>query len=216
LGVISFGAAALRSGWVALLVLVAGLAVFAAVALHPVADWTPLEYGLTYTVLRYDQALPLAGLGFAIAQMRGLPRLLGFALLALGVGLGAVLASVIVAAISAGANVIRYLFILAPACAVTTGAALVAPRPLRAWLVPVAALLSGVILGLVINISDPTVEEHAFAVGAVLSGGWLVAVAFLLWRQFEQPWFAIAGRIVGSWLIAIGVMLVALHLLRAG
>lgn len=209
-------AAALHSRWIAPLVLVAGLAVFAAVALHPYADWTPFEYGLAYTVLRYDQALPLVGLGFAIAQTRGLPRLLGFALLALGVVLGAVLASAIVAAISAGANLIRYLFVLAPACAVLTGGALVSPRQLRGWLVGAAALLSGIVLGLVINVSDPTVEESAFAVGAVLSGGWLVAVAFLLWRQFEQPWFAIAGRILGGWLIAIGVMLVALHLIRAG
>jgi hypothetical protein len=209
-------AAAPGSRWIAPLVLVAGLAVFAAVALHPFADWTPFEYGLTYTILRYDQALPLLGLGFAVAQTRGLPRLLGFALLALGVVLGAVLASMIVTAISAGANVIRYLFVLAPACAVATGAALAAPRLLHAWLVGLAALLSGVVLGLVINISDPTAQEHAFAAGAVLSGGWLVAVAFLLWRQFEQPWFAIAGRILGSWLIAIGVMLVALHLIRAG
>jgi hypothetical protein len=206
--------AARRAWWIAPAVLAAGLAAAVAVILHPLPDRTPFEYGLLYPARRYEQALPLVGLGFAIAWTRTrLSVLLSYALLTLGIGVGAVLASVIAAAISAGANLIGYLYLLAPACAVATGIALVAPRPLRAFLVAVASLMSGALLGLLINISDPSTEEQTFAAGAVLCGAWLVTVAFLFWRQLEQPWFPIAGRILGGWLIAVGALLAALHLI---
>jgi hypothetical protein len=105
------------------------------------------------------------------------------------------------------------LLLIGPACCAITGLALVSPAAVRAWLLPPGTLASAVVLGMVMNFSDPTVEEQGFAAGAILCGVWLVAVPYLLWRRFEQPWFHIPGRIFGSWLIAIGVMIGALYVI---
>jgi hypothetical protein len=199
--------------WTALAVLMIGLAALLATALHPLPDRTSFEFGLLYTLTRYEQSLPLAGLGLALAQMRRRPLFVNGALLVAAVPLGGFVANAIVAALATGADPFVYLRLLPAACCATTGLVLVLPGPMRAVLLPVAALASGIALGLVINMDDPTVEESLFAFGAVASGIWLVAVPLLLWRRFAQPWFLIAGRIFGAWLIAVGSMLGALHLI---
>ena len=78
---------------------------------------------------------------------------------------------------------------------------------------PVAALATGMALGLVINFDDAMAEEWLFAGGAVLAGSWIVVTALVLWRRFERQWFPIAGRVLGAWLMAIGLMLGAFHLI---
>ena len=199
--------------WTAPAVLTVGLAVLLATALHPLPDRTAFEFGLLYTLTRYEQSLPLAGLGLALAQMRLRPLFVNVALFIAAVPLGGLVANAIVAALATGADLFVYLRLLPAACCATTGLVLVVRGTIRAFLLPVAALASGLALGLVINMSDPTVEESMFALGAVACGIWLVAGPLLLWRRFAQPWFLIAGRIFGAWLIAVGLMLGALHLI---
>jgi hypothetical protein len=199
--------------WAAPAVLTAGIVALLAAALHPLPDRGSFEFGLLYTLTRYEQSLPLAGLGLALAQMRLRPLLLNGALFIAAVPLGGLAANAIVAALATGADLFVYLRLLPAACSATTGLVLVVPGPMRAFLLPVAASASGITLGLLINMSDPTVEESAFALGAIACGIWLVAAPLLLWRRFARPAFLIAGRIFGSWLIAVGLMLGALHLI---
>lgn len=199
--------------WIAPALLAAGLIALLATALHPLPDRSPFEFGLLYTLTRYEQSLPLAGLGFAFAQTRFGLLILNSAVFAAGIPLGGVAANWIVAALAAGADIYDQLRLLGPFCCAIAGLTLVSPAMVRAWLLPAAALASAVMLGMVINLNDPTIEEWGFAAGAMLCGAWLVAAPLLLWRRFEKPWFLIAARIFGSWLIAIGVMLGALHLI---
>ncbi|MGH6925232.1 MAG: hypothetical protein ACRED5_15985 [Propylenella sp.] len=57
--------------WIAPAALVIGLAALTLAASRSIADRSPFEFGLLYVVWRYEQALPLAGLGLAFAQTRG-------------------------------------------------------------------------------------------------------------------------------------------------
>jgi hypothetical protein len=199
--------------WIAPAALVIGLAALAFAASRSIADRSPFEFGLLYVVWRYEQALSLAGLGLAFAQMRRRLLMLNAAIFAGGVPLGGFVANWIAAALAGGADIYGSLLLVGPGCLVITGLALVSPAVIRAWLLPPATLASAVVLGMVMNFSDPTIEEQSFAAGAILGGAWLVATPYLLWRRFERPWFSIPARIFGSWLIAIGVMIGALYLI---
>lgn len=199
--------------WGAPAVLVAGLAALAAVFSQTLPDRGPFELGLIYPILRYEELLALAGIGFAMAQMPGRLLLANAALFVAAIPLGGVVASSINAALAAGANVFAFALLIAPAACVTAGLALASPQLLRTWLLPPATLTSGIALGLVINFDDPMIQEWAFAGGTIVSGLWLVAAPLLIWRRYERPWFRIAARILGSWLIAIGAMLGALALI---
>lgn len=199
--------------WIAAAALLAGLAVILIAAAKLEPDRYILELGLLYVATRFEQALPLVGLGFALGGVRGRPAAASAAIFALAVPLGGLVANNIAAAIAGGVDLVPTLALFAPAVCVVTGAALAVPRRLRALLLPVAALMSGVVLGMLVNLSDPTREETVFALGAVAGGVWLVAAPWLIRRQLEQAWLEIAGRIFGSWLVAIGVLLGALHLI---
>ncbi len=201
------------ANWIAPVLLVAGVIALSLAGMRPAGERGPFVSGLLYPVLRYDGALMLAGLGFALAQTRGRGLILNGAIFAAGLPLGGLAGGWIAAALAAGGDIIRYVLLIVPGCCVITGAALVAPRGGREWILPVAALATGMALGLVINFDDAMAEEWLFAGGAVLAGTWIVVTALLLWRRFERQWFPIAGRILGAWLMAIGLMLGAFHLI---
>ena len=210
MGVMPHGRLMQPGKWMAPAVLALGSLVLLAATLHPWAGRSGFEFGLLYLLSRYDQALPLVGLGLVMAQVRLRLALLCGALFAAALVLGGALESAVAAATAAHGDLFRYIPLLAPACCVIIGLTLVSPRVARAWLLPLVSLLVGVVLGLEINLNDPSFGGWWFAGGAVLSGAWFIATPLLLWHAFSQGWFPIAGRILGSWMIAIGVMLGAL------
>ena len=206
MGVTSAGRLERPAIWIAPAVLVLGSAALLFAALHPWSGRSAFEFGLLYTLWHYDLALPLVGLGLIMAQVR--PRLagLGGAMFAGGLVLGGSLENAVIAATASDGSFFRHILLLAPGCCVVTGATLVSPGAARPWLLPVVAFLVGIVLGLEVKLSDPSVGEW-FAGGAALSGAWFIAAPLLLWRAFARGWFSIAGRILGSWMIAIGAML---------
>jgi hypothetical protein len=201
------------TSWIAAGVIACGIAALTFALIFPRAARSNFEFGLLYTVTRYDQALPLVGIGFAIAQLPLRLCIIGLIVFALGVPAGGLMSDGIAATLSQNPGLAGYVFLIAPICSVAVGATLATPRLIAAMLTPVAAFFSGAVLGLVVSFNDPSAAAIWFAAGAVLSGLWLTVPPLLLWRQFQRPWFPIAGRIFGAWLIAIGAMLIASQLI---
>ncbi len=202
-----------RAEWVVpASVLAVGFAALAVAGVRSEADRSAFDFGLLYTLWRYERALPLVGLGLALAQVR--PRLVAVncVVFALGLPLGAVVSGWIAAALAAGAGFYDQLLLIDPVVCALAGLTLVSGGMARVWLLPPVTLVIAVVLGLVINLNDPMPAEQAFAAGSLLIGAWLVAVPSLVWRNIERSWFRIAARIFGGWLIAIGTMLGALYI----
>jgi hypothetical protein len=200
-------------GWAAGAVLAGGLAVLAVALFFPRAALSNFEFGLLYTITRYDQALPLAGLGLAIATLPLRFCIASLVVFVLGIPAGGLAAESIADAVGQSPWLISAVFLVPPVICAGVGIALVMPHSMSIALTPVAALLSGAALGLVISFKDPNAAQRSFALGAVLSGLWLIVPPLLLWRQFQRPWFPIVARIFGAWLIAIGSMLIASQLI---
>lgn len=201
--------ARLRQGarWAGPLFLIAGVAAALVAWVHPRPNPSGFEFGVFYTLSRYDHALSLVGVGVAAAGMRTPILALDFALLAGGLCAGSLVSDAIGAAVLHDPGWIRYVFLIGPIGCIGAGAALVLPRPVRIWFLPPVALYSGTALGLVVSFNDPTLRQWAFAGGTVAAGLWLVTVPLLLCRAVSRPWHEIPGRIFGSWLVAIGLML---------
>jgi hypothetical protein len=200
--------------WIGPAFVVAGSLTLAAVLLRLHSDRGSLDVGLLYAVSRYDQTLPLLGLGLALAQTTTGLCLLNLLIFAAAIPAGGLFAAWLAAATTNPLLPLGYVLALGPSGSVVTGLVLVAPAALRRWMLPFAALLCGAGLGLVVDIAGATPQELRFAAGAILAGCWILSVPILLWRGFARNWFPIAARIFGSWLIAVGAMLGALVLIR--
>jgi hypothetical protein len=192
----------------------AALAAILGLILLTTLDYRPVEAGIFSTLLRFDISLPLGGFGLALALESRRPILVILAVMAFGIVVGAGLAEPIARAIETDFRLMGYLFFIGPAYCLVTGAALVSPDAVRRLLLPVAALLSGAILGLSIPLVNPRAAEIEFATGALLAGLALVLVPLMLLAQVQWPGLRIIGRILGSWLIALGLMQIGLQIAR--
>jgi hypothetical protein len=172
-----------------------------------------LARGAVAVILSYERALPLLGLGCALALMRPAQAALGAALVALGLWLGFAARDWLIAAIVSGPATTSRLALPGPIACLAAGLVLAVPDRLRAWLLPLAALVIGAMLAIAIKLVDPSFHDPNFLRGAIAASVWLVAAIALTGRLCDRPWFRIALRIVGSWLIAIGLMLGAAILL---
>jgi hypothetical protein len=190
-----------------------GLAALALAIIYPEGSRSSFEFGLLYTVTRLDQALSLIGLGLAIAMLPPRLHIAGLVMFVVGIPAGGLGSDSIVGVLRESPWLISGVFLVAPVCCAIVGASLVAPRSVALALTPLAALVSGVALGLVISFNDPSAAHRSFVRGAVLAGLWLALPPLVLWRRFHRPWFPITGRIFGAWLIAIGAMLTASQLI---
>jgi hypothetical protein len=183
----------------------------AAANLH--VDWQYIASGLPYALEHYGLALPLIGLGLATPPSRA----------------GLAIACVIAFAVGVGASLslgdwvmttqaeIASLMVRGPVCnAVMCGAvglALALPRLMQGWHVPIAALLSGAALGMLIALDSPGDDASIWFSDSAAAGGLLLVVLSMALRSIlERPWIRVAGRILGSWLIAVGLMLTGLSL----
>jgi hypothetical protein len=205
----------LRKGsWIAPAAALATLAALVVIVVWPAFDHRPLEAGVFYALLRFDNSLPLAGFGLALAQETRRQIALSLALAVAAIGLGAVLAQPLARAIEADFRAMHYLFLVGPAYCMATGLALLAPARLRPFALALVAVFSGAVLGLVVPLNQPTLAEVEFAAGAVATGIGLALVPLLLLLGLEWPGLRIVMRILGSWLVAIGIMLAGLELAR--
>jgi hypothetical protein len=194
-------------------VAIAGLGALLVVAFAlPTLDRHEVEAGFFYAALRFDQSLPLVGLGFLLAPAAPREVAAYSILLVAGLGLGGIVADRLAVAIEADFTLIRYVFLVGPTYCVVTGLALLAPAAARTWTVPVATMSAGTVLGLAIGGGYLGLANAEFAAGVVLAGACAVVLPLLLLRWFEGGWHGIAGRIFGSWLVAIGLMVGGLEL----
>ena len=202
-----------RALWAAPAVAIAGLGALLVIVLAlPASDRHDVEAGFFYAALRFDQSLPLVGLGFLLAPAAPREIAAYSMLLVAGLGLGGIAADRLAAAIEADFTMIRYVFLVGPTYCVVTGLALLAPAALRTWTVPAAAMSAGAVLGLGIGGGYLGLADAEFAAGVLLAGACAVVLPLLLLRRFAGAWHGIAGRIFGSWLVAIGLMVGALEL----
>jgi hypothetical protein len=183
-------------------------------SLRPHAARSALEDGLFYSFSRFDQMLPLLGLGLALIEAPRMAAFVSLLTLAAGIPVGGLVAALLAGAVSNPLLSLGYVLTIAPAASIATGLALIGRGRWRAWMLPIAALLCGGSLGLVINMSGGTSQEWRFAVGAILGGGAILAAPMLLLGGLRVAWLEIPVRIFGSWLIALGAMLGASVLIR--
>lgn len=186
----------------------AGLALLclAAIALLPAAHESPLGRWVLSETLTPARVLPLIGLG-AVFGLAG-ARVFGAALVlfSLGILAGFVAQDRLLRILDVVPQAATHLFLTGPISYLAAGAALAAGTSLRRWLTPVAALIVGAMLALVIKMTDPSLHEPAYTWTPLLIAYWTVIAVALTLRAFWRGWFPIFGRILGSWLLAIGLL----------
>lgn len=196
-----------RLRWIGPVAVIAALAGIAATQLQPAADRSMLERGALSVILSYQRALPLLGLGCALATVRSREAALGAILGVLGVWLGFEYRDWLINAVVSGSATTGRLGLPAPISCLFVGLVLAAPQWLRVWLLLPTAILVGAMLAIGIKLVDPSFHDPNFLRGGVGAGVWLVGAVGLTVHLCYRPWLGIATRILGSWLVAIGLML---------
>lgn len=165
-------------------------------------SWWILNSGLSL-----ERVVPLAGLGVAIALVRGRHVVVAPMTFLLGVALGMLFQDQYLALMAGVPGATTHLFLTGPFSAVAAGLLLIIPARARLWVLPSAAMLIGVMLGVATMLTDPTLPDPAIPLIAALIALWIMAVIGLSGHAFWLGWFPVAARILGSWLIAIGLLL---------
>lgn len=193
--------------WIALAgVLVAGAA-GAAMLLLPPGDHGLVASGVAYAIASYDLALPLVGIGIAMASMTERQIIALAIVLVAALPLGVLGEHRLLSAPDFPPSLARRFIYLGPLCCVAVGSALALPGRVRFWFMLPATALAGAALGFLAALHDPALGDPRFAGGAAAVGFWLVAVPATLIGWLRRSWLTIGGRIVASWLIAIGLLL---------
>ena len=183
-----------------------GLAAIAAAALLPGLRESPLGQWTLMETLAPARVLPLIGLGAAFGLLAGRAIIAALLLFGIGVVIGLVAEDRLLWALDSVPRAATYLFMTGPISYLAAGAALVASKRRRSIVAPVAAIIVGAMLALIIKLTDPSLHEPVFTWTPVLIAVWMVVSVSLSLRAFRRAWFVVAGRILGSWLIAIGLL----------
>lgn len=184
----------------------AGLFGIAVVVLLSVARESPLARWTLANALAPERVLPLIGLGvlFGLVSIRALAA--AFLLLALGIIAGLIAEDWLLRLLDAVPNAATHLFLTGPISYLAVGVALAAGTWPRTVLAPIAALVFGTMLGLVVRLTDPSLHEQSYTWTPVLIAAWIIVAVSLTIRAFYRGWFLVFGRIFGSWLLAIGLL----------
>lgn len=176
------------------------------VALLPAANASPLARWMLADVLAPERMLPLIGLGVLFGLLGC--RSLGAALLlfALGVAAGLLAENQLLRLLDHVPQAATHLFFAGPIAFLAVGATLAAGARVWSWLAPIAALIAGAMLALVVRMTDPSLHDPLYTGAPLLIAVWIVAAIALTLRAFRRGWFAIFARILGSWLLAIGLL----------
>ena len=185
---------------------VLGLAAIAATALLPGLSESPLGRWTLIETLAPARVLPLIGLGAAFGLLAGRAFIAALLLFGIGIVIGLVAEDRLLWALDSVPRAATHLFMTGPISYLAAGAALVASKRGRSIVAPVAAIIVGAMLALIIKLTDPSLHEPVFTWTPVLIAVWIVVSVSLTLRVFRREWFIVAGRILGSWLIAIGLL----------
>ncbi len=183
-----------------------GILSIAAIALLPGLRESPLARWTLTETLAPARVLPLIGLAAAFALIGARALTAALLLFALGIAVGLIAEDRLLAILDMVPRAATHLFFTGPISYLAAGAALVASARWRTFAAPLAAMIFGIMLGLMIKLTDPSLHEPAFTGTPVLIACWIIAAVTLTLRAFRRGWFAIFGRILGSWLIAIGLL----------
>jgi hypothetical protein len=196
----------LGARWAGLVLIALGVVGIVALSLLPPGERGPLGGWILSSTLSYERVLPLLGLGVVLALVSPGQRLAAFALFSLGIALGFFFAHPFVSAVEVIPGAITHHFLTGPISSTAAGLSLAVPGQTRRWVLPVAAMVAGAMLGVAIRLTDPSFHDPTFVrAGIAVAFGILAAVCLTAWA-FRQSWFETAGRIFGSWLIAIGLL----------
>ncbi len=166
-----------------------------------------LERGALAVILSYPRALPLLGLGCALATVPARAAALAILFAAAGLWLGLEYRDWLINTLISGSATAVRLNLPGPISCLAAGLLLAAPPRLRSWLLPPIASVVAAMLAIAIKLADPSFHDPNFLRGALAAGAWLVAAVALTVHLCYRDWLGIGIRILGSWLIAIGLML---------
>ena len=153
-----------------------------------------------------QRILPLIGLGAACGLVGVRAFVAAILFFGLGIACGFVMHERIVLFLYATLHGPTYLFLTGPISCLAVGLALVSgARPLPR-LLPIAALVEGVMLAVSIFLSTPALDDPVLTWAPLLAAVWIVAAVAMTTRTFRRQWFAVFGRILGSWILSIGLL----------
>jgi hypothetical protein len=153
---------------------VIGLAAIAAAALLPGLRESPLGQWTLMETLAPARVLPLIGLGAAFGLLAGRAIIAALLLFGIGVVIGLVAEDRLLWALDSVPRAATHLFMTSPISYLAAGAALVASKRGRSIVAPVAAIIVGAMLALIIKLTDPSLHEPVFTWTPVLIAVWIV------------------------------------------
>jgi hypothetical protein len=156
--------------------------------------------------LSFDRLLPLIGFGFLLAQLPARPRLVSAGVLMAGMVAGLVVRDLFLelAARLPGAG--THFFYAGPLATLAVGLCLVLPVRWRTWPACPIAFLTGMLVAILVSLSDLTLHDRFFVPQNLAASLWTVALAATLGLLARFPWAGTATQIMGSWLIAISLL----------
>lgn len=184
----------------------AGAISFVFLALQSPGSRTLVSWWVLERALSAEKALPLIGLGAAIALFSRIEVVLCVGLYLAGAWLGFCFHELFVDQLSFVPNAADHLFLTGPISLISTGLLLIAPTMLRHWLAPIVSAIVGAMLAEVITLTDPTMDSSVISFVGIGLGLWAIITALICVRTFHRDWFQIGLRIVGSWFLAIGLL----------
>jgi hypothetical protein len=181
-----------------------GLIAIAAAALT--ADSSPLARWILSDTLAPVNVLPLVALGVAFGLIGPRALLAALVLFGLGIAVGPLAEDRLLQLLYPIPGAATHLFLTGPVSYLAAGLALVVNARWRSYTAPPAAALFGVMSGLAIKLTDPSLHDPAFTFTPALTAVWIVLAVALTLRGFWRDWFLVFGRILGSWMLAIGLL----------
>ncbi len=172
-------------------------------------DYGFLELGFLFTLSIYDIVLAMLGLAVACAMAPRAADMRTIVLVFFAVLAGMLMFFDPIFRAIFASPLGEYLFLIAPAAVMLTGASLWVAGVWRQRVVLLAAAVVAFSLSLFIGLDDLGIGIFDFTAGSVLCALWLVVAPALPLRQFRGPWLTIPSRIIGSWLVVIGIIVLA-------
>jgi len=192
--------------WAGPILGLAGAVAIVLAALEPLGNQDLVTWWVLHRAMTAGNALPLIGLGAAMAFVRWWQAGFGIAAFAAGAAFGFRTHSSFIAFMAFAPNAADHLFLTEPISLLAAGLLLIVPVSLTRWLVTPSAFVIGAMLANKIALTDPTLDGWRVSFIGVGLGLWAVVTTFLSIRAFYKAWLPIGFRIVGSWFIAIGLL----------
>ncbi|MGR6468589.1 hypothetical protein [Rhizobium sp. PAMB 3182] len=156
--------------------------------------------------LSFDRLLPLIGFGFLLAQLPTRPRLVATALLMAGMAAGFGARDIFLKVVAPLPGAGTHFFYAGPLATLAVGLCLVLPVRWRTWPAQPVAFLTGMLLAILVSLSDLTLHDRFFVPQNLAASLWTVALAAALGLLARFAWAGTATQIMGSWLIAISLL----------